>query len=885
MKKANKKISKLLKITLLLCMVFSQIASPIKTLADEIISNDNLKIEYNENKFIVKAVEDTLNNENYILEIISSFEYADGSVYETENDYTYALVNGNAITSGYDITTNHSIDKTVSSYNGKSHIYVNIYEIKDETDFSTYTNDMFRTLFSTENEQVEKIMETSFDEDITSNNTSILFNVAGDPAYVMCDSVDGYKCDIIENDVNSIVKINYTTENGNFNPNKKYHTVIEVNDVVFDYVTEDLDLYTGEINLDFSKMLSGIYEVKYSVQDEENNEIVSDIIEFTYVSSSDEAVDRVLFVKNAVDTDNVTAEVFASYSILTELEKDALGDDYRFLDSPLAFMFDSYVLSNQDNIITNYNLFDNGNRYHVISSSEFYGAFDETSEAYRVSDVKEKLSEIYPFTAISVVDSNGDEVNDDVFVQNGMKLIVTMLGEKLEYDFLVFADVDGGYVEISDLSSLINKVLNDNLSYYDKFNFDINGDEIIDVKDISVLGVNIFNKNYELDNIVTSDVVTPVIESEKDELYVDDSFEVVMSLTGFELDYINAIEGYVNYDSSALHLDKIECLDETFVGSYLNNRFIFASEDTYSLNDEVFVKLTFTALAEGVQNIQFIDMNFVADGSLLDSNDSNELEIKVNRKLHDDASIKSLVSSVGYFDKEFDSETLEYNLYVDSSVSYVTLSGELNDEYATTDGFKTYTLYSGTTPININVTAEDGTLKTYLVNVVKIYKSSNNNLSDIKIEGYTINFDKDVLEYKITVGSDVTSLDITALVEDYSAWAKIEGNENFKEGKNEVTITVYAEDGSSKNYKIIVDKEPLEVVSSEENSNVNTEKVVIIILIILVVIGLLYLIFKKDEDNEEIRIEQIKPKKDEKEKTEVVKKDTNSKKVNNKNKK
>ena len=307
------------------------------------------------------------------------------------------------------------------------------------------------------------------------------------------------------------------------------------------------------------------------------------------------------------------------------------------------------------------------------------------------------------------------------------------------------------------------------------------------------------------------------------------------------------------------------------VGNYLNNRFIYSSTETFS-TDEDFIKLTFTGLKEGEYQVSLVNMNLFADGVAVVTNDSNTLTIKVNKVLSSDATLKSLTSSVGYFDKAFNSEVYEYTLYVDSSVNYVTLNGELNDEFATTDGFKTYTLYGGMTPINVKVTAEDGTEVTYRVNVVKIYKSSNNNLSDIIIEGYEINFDKNVLEYEIKVGSDVSSLNISALVEHYGAWAKIEGNENFKEGENVVTITVYAEDGSLKTYKLLVNKEKAKSVAVEEEEkeepqNLDSEKIVIIILIILVVIGLLYLIFKK-EDDEEIRVEQIKPKKEEASKSE-----------------
>lgn len=893
MKKANKKINKLLKITLLLCMIFSQLASPIKTLAAEIVPSYEIEIvlDTDNNKFVVTSIgtKELVEDENYILEITRSFEYYDGSLNESENITTYNLVLGSNLNTGYDIT------RETFLYNGTSYIDVNVYDVTDDTiDFSAYTDEDYQTLLSTEEEaKVEKIMSTSFEEDVTDNETSITFEVLGEEGYVECDMTEGFKCNITRNDINNVVMVNYTTKNGNLNPNKVYHTVLKVNGVVTDLVTEDLSVDTGIVELDFSKMLPGVYNLEYSIQDDEDKEIFGDSLELTHIVNipeGEEEIDNVEFIKEKVANEEVDEELFYSYTVLTEEEKDALGNDYRFLDNPLAFVFDSITSLSENDIVTDYNLFDEDTRYHVVYSSKFMGAFNDESDSYKVIDVKNNLNFDLPFTKVEVVDANGNLVSDNAFIQNGMKLVVTIFGEKLEYDFLVYGDVDGEYVELNDLNTLVNKVLNNEISYYDTYNLDFNKDGYVNIEDISVLGFNIYNKNFEQYSFDTTDVITPSIESDKEELFIDESFEVYLSLNGFEMDYINSIEGFVEYDSTALRLDKIECLNDIFVGNYLNNRFIYASDETFS-SDEVLVKLSFTGLTEGTHSILVNKMVLLADGNKLVVNDSNELEIKVNRVLHTDSSLKSLTSSVGFFDKAFNPEVLEYNLYVDSSVSYVTLSGEVNDEFATADGFRTYTLYGGTTPISIKVTAEDETTTTYRVNVVKIYKSSNNNLKDLMIEGYDISFNKNTLEYKITVPSDVTSLDITALVEGYGAWAKIEGNENFQEGENIVTITVYAEDGSAKTYKLIVNKEAEKAAvvdedDEEKTSDVNTEKVVIIILIILVVIGLLYLIFKKDDDDGDIKIEQIKPRKEDTPKQNEVKENKqNNHHKKNKNKK
>ena len=131
----------------------------------------------------------------------------------------------------------------------------------------------------------------------------------------------------------------------------------------------------------------------------------------------------------------------------------------------------------------------------------------------------------------------------------------------------------------------------------------------------------------------------------------------------------------------------------------------------------------------------------------------------------------------------------------------------------------------------------------------------------LEISGYEIDFERNTYEYKISVDSDVTELDIRAVAEDTGSRVEITGNENFKVGENIVTITVTAENGEIREYKLIVDKEAEEkdVLTEIQGESNTAEKVVIIILIILVVLGLLYLIFKKD-DEESSTLEEKKEK-------------------------
>ena len=95
-------------------------------------------------------------------------------------------------------------------------------------------------------------------------------------------------------------------------------------------------------------------------------------------------------------------------------------------------------------------------------------------------------------------------------------------------------------------------------------------------------------------------------------------------------------------------------------------------------------------------------------------------------------------------------------------------------------------------------------------------KSSNAMLSGltVDVEGLSPEFNKDTDNYTLQVGSDVEAIQITATPEDEKATVQVQGNENLQEGENTVTITVTAEDGTTKVYTITVNKGNVEQVAS-----------------------------------------------------------------------
>ena len=165
-----------------------------------------------------------------------------------------------------------------------------------------------------------------------------------------------------------------------------------------------------------------------------------------------------------------------------------------------------------------------------------------------------------------------------------------------------------------------------------------------------------------------------------------------------------------------------------------------------------------------------------------------------------DATLKSLI--VNDIDINFNPSINEYNVEVSSNVSSVKIDAVTNDNKATIKLPTNLSLVTGANQFLIEVVAEDGTVLSYKVNVTRLEKllSDNALLSNIKIDGYNLNFSSDVFEYNIgTIKNNY--LDIRAITEDSSATVVITGNSNI--GKDDsIIIKVTSEAGSVKKYII-----------------------------------------------------------------------------------
>ena len=369
---------------------------------------------------------------------------------------------------------------------------------------------------------------------------------------------------------------------------------------------------------------------------------------------------------------------------------------------------------------------------------------------------------------------------------------------------------------------------------------------------------------FDVEVIVSNEVLEELVDEEGNPIISED--------------FIDGIEGLIT-TSDNLKVVNVEFGE--FTGANNEDGDFVATGNEYGEDKGVLLTITFEALEEGEGEVT-ISGN-IAKYLTITSFDDLTFTITVNPKEEVNIGLETLSSNVGKFDKEFDSEVTEYVLTIPEGTTEITLSGSLINEGDEVTGLSAYTIDSDNMTITVVVTDSEGNEKVYTINVVRIANeskeeeetteeaaeevvetpvvpivyyvySSNNYLKSLSIKDYEIDFNKSTLEYKLKVKSNVKFLDITAIAEDYRSRVEINGNEDFKEGENVVTIKVTAENGDVREYKLLVDKQAKEDKEADEDGiSSKTEKIIIIALIILVVLGLLYLIFKKDdEDNNKI---------------------------------
>ena len=293
---------------------------------------------------------------------------------------------------------------------------------------------------------------------------------------------------------------------------------------------------------------------------------------------------------------------------------------------------------------------------------------------------------------------------------------------------------------------------------------------------------------------------------------------------------------YLQYQSHTANSDiGFTASVEPLTPSSSTGTFNLASYGSTGLtNNTTFFTLKFKAVKEGKTTITLSDAtlsntdgdDFESDLGVLLGPSSKLVTIGGsdtsggnNPTESNDALLKALSVDNYSLSPAFSKATTSYTITVPTALEKIKVNAMANDTKALVSGVGEVSI-KDKTKITITVTAEDGTTKTYTINinrkddVVPVdttpteTKSNDATLKKLDPSGYTMSptFKKNVTSYTIKVGEKVDSLDITALPTSDKAKVEITGNKNWKDGANEVKITVTAEDGTKKIYILNVMK-------------------------------------------------------------------------------
>lgn len=841
-----KKIIKFSKIFLLIAVIFSELAMPVTVLADEIDNSMVLNMQ-------LQAVDE--DNDSYVdkyeLTYISEKkDYDELKTYDIEIDTTFTYNDGNTETNTVLIedVTGEVLNNQRSSY-----------ELDAMSQYYDGTYDVNVTVYDNETIVYEN---SELSKENNLNNYSTLKGLNGKLSgeLVTLETV------IIEED---------TT--GNYNVTKE------------GVYTQSLNVLTGELSP------NGSYRIVYG---ENTSEVMTgDELRNNAISGT------------VTDLTSKLAGIY-SYTDIVTIEEVTLTEDNEYeVVNTYTYTYDAKITYGNDND----ELFTN---MYGVTFEDGYIFVNAKMEEPDTIITLEELSNVLEGTetTLEVLDEEGnilDMTNEEVLsgeVKNNYTIKFTN-GATASYKVIVKGDTNlDNILDKEDLSGVMEGYLNDeNMPSMDMVTLEeevtVEGQEqpeivkeefgTITFEDVmftnEVLKETSNTDKEKIDNNNLTLIFGQVV-SEDDEIYVGSTFELDVIVNSDDaLDYIDGVDALVT-TSNNLKLIDIK-FNEEFTGIHNEEGRVVAS-GTELNSGTVVMTLEFTVIGDGTGTISLTGNT--AKYLNIDEFEEITKEVEIIRRSSNN-NLSSLNASVGIFDISFDKDVTVYTLTVPYDTESVILSGGLEDILSSVDGLIEYELTENNTVAIINVTAEDGSVKTYTVYIIKeeapvttkpvtYYYSSNNYLKSLEVEGYELEFDKNTNEYKITVKNDVTSLDIRALAEHSGARVEITGNEGFEEGENTVIVTVTAENGSIREYKIIVNKEgKKEVVTDIKNSSNTAEKIVIIILIILVVLGLLYLIFKKD-DEEEI-VPEVKKETPKKSKTHNTNKNSNNNKTNNSNNK
>lgn len=244
------------------------------------------------------------------------------------------------------------------------------------------------------------------------------------------------------------------------------------------------------------------------------------------------------------------------------------------------------------------------------------------------------------------------------------------------------------------------------------------------------------------------------------------------------------------------------------------------------------------------------------------NNSSNSNKNNSNNSTASNKSSNNLLDSLtinnAKMSPTFSKDVTSYSITVPKDVNKLDLDYKLSDSKASVKVVGNDNLKSNkNNVVEIIVTAEDGSTKTYILNVSFSSDSSSNKLASLEVKESSLypKFDSDVNEYKIKLKKNVSKLTIDAIAKDKNSKVEIIDNKNLNKNNSVVLVKVTDKNGFSNYYKLKVDNTKKQTIFGIEISKIIW--FLLIMILILIFLILIILIKRRKDDDEDNDNKQV----------------------------
>ena len=202
--------------------------------------------------------------------------------------------------------------------------------------------------------------------------------------------------------------------------------------------------------------------------------------------------------------------------------------------------------------------------------------------------------------------------------------------------------------------------------------------------------------------------------------------------------------------------------------------------------------------------------------------------------------------------------TTTYEVAVPEDTEEVEVYAQAQHEKATVTGTGKKQLKIGENKVEVVVTAEDGTKKTYTINIIRdilqetaesneegVNPKEENGLSNLKINDLELSpeFKTDIYEYRVKYIGEDTKLQIEAKPTAENYVVDVIGNQDLEEGENTITILVSEKNGDNvATYQVIVNKSLVDleaIAKAEAQKKELQQKILWGAIAVIVILGII----------------------------------------------